>query len=138
MSKRVEIVPTNFVYHVWDRVEPFLASGLERSYGEYSVEQLKVLLTLGQQMLMIIIDDENTIHGAIAVTFTNYPNSRIAFISAIGGKALTTKELGDQFEMLLRNQGCTAIRGAAFESVAKLWKKSFGYESRYVIVEKKL
>ena len=136
--KRVEIVPTNYVYHVWDRVEPFLDNGLKNSYGEYTVEQLKVLLVLGQQMLMIIVDDENTIYGAIAITFTNYPNSRIAFISAIGGKALTTKDLGEQFEMLLRQQGATAIRGAAFESVARLWKKSFGYESRYVIVEKVL
>jgi hypothetical protein len=30
------------------------------------------------------------------------------------------------------------VRGAAFESVARLWKKAFGVEQRYVIVEKKL
>jgi hypothetical protein len=30
------------------------------------------------------------------------------------------------------------IRGAAHETVARLWRRKFGVQSRYIIVEKKL
>jgi thymidine phosphorylase len=136
--KRVEIIPPQYVYHVWDQVEPLLAKGLIRSGGEYNVDHLKVYLTSGAQMLVVIIDDANKVHGAVSVLFTNYPNDRVAFITSVGGKALTDKELWAQFENCLRQNGATLIRGAAFDSVARLWHKAFGTETRYVIVEKKL
>lgn len=136
--KRVEIVPPQFVYHLWDQVEPLLEKGLGRSGGEYSVEHLKVYLTQGTQMLVVIIDEDNKVHGAVSVLFTNYPNERVAFITSVGGRALTDKDLWAQFENCVRQNGATLIRGAAFDSVARLWHKAFGTETRYVIVEKKL
>jgi hypothetical protein len=42
------------------------ASGLELSGGEYNVDHLKLYLTSGQQTLLIIIDGEQKIHGAIS------------------------------------------------------------------------
>jgi hypothetical protein len=136
--KRVEIVPSQYVYHLWDQVGPLLEKGLLRSGGEYTAEHLKVYLTQGSQMLVVIIDDAQKVHGAVSVQFTNYPNAREAFITSVGGKALVDKDLWAQFENCLRQNGATLIRGAAFESVARLWHKAFGTETRYVIVEKKL
>jgi hypothetical protein len=138
MSKRIEIVPPQFIYHVWDQVGPLLEKGLARSGGEYNAEHLKVYLTQGSQTLVVIIDDEQKIHGAVSVQFHNFPNAREAFITSVGGKALANKELWMQFEDCMRHNGATMIRGAAFESVARLWHKAFGTETRYVIVEKKL
>ena len=136
--KRVEVVPPQFVYHVWNQVGPLLERGLERSGGEYTAEHLKVYLTQGMQMLVVIIDDEQKVHGAVSVLFNNYPNDRVAFITSVGGKALVDQELWQQFENCMRQNGATLIRGAAYESVARLWKKAFGVEQRYVIVEKQL
>jgi hypothetical protein len=136
--KRIEVVPANYVYHVWDRVEPFLTKGLAKSGGEYTAEHIKMYLTRGEQTLVIIVDDALEIHGAISIHFNNYPNSRVAFVTSIGGKMLADKDLWAQFENWLRQTGVTAVRGAAFESVARLWRKAFGMETRYIIVEKKL
>jgi len=136
--KRIEVVPANYVYHVWDRVEPFITSGLAKSGGEYTAEHIKMYLTRGEQTLVIIVDDTLEIHGAISIHFNNYPNSRVAFVTSIGGKMLADKDLWAQFENWLRQTGVTAVRGAAFESVARLWRKAFGMETRYIIVEKKL
>jgi len=136
--KRIEVVPANYVYHVWDRVEPFLTRGLAKSGGEYTAEHIKMYLTRGEQTLVIVIDDELKIHGAVSIHFNNYPNSRIAFVTSVGGKMMTDKDLWAQFENWLRQTGATAVRGAAYESVARLWRKAFGTETRYVIVEKKL
>lgn len=132
----IQVVPEHFVYHVWDKVEKYLAKGLQRSGGEYNVDQLKVYLSQGINTLILILNDEDEIKGALTIQWTNYPNDRIAFITSIGGA--TYEEAWSMFIDWLRVQGCTAIRGAAFESVARLWKKKYGFESRYVMVEKRL
>lgn len=136
--KRVELVNPNHVYHVWDKVEKYLEGGLRRSGGEYNVHHLKQYLTSGQQTLLIIIDDDYNIYGALAIEFTNYPNEREAFITSIGGRHITSPDLWAQFENTLRQLGVTMIRGAAHESVARLWRKLFKFEQRYIVVEKKL
>lgn len=136
--KRVEVVPANYVYHVWDKVEPYITKGLAKSGGEYTAEHIKMYLVKGQQALVIIIDDTNEIHGAVTLEFTNFPNDRVAFVTSVGGKFITDKDLWAQFENWLRQTGATVVRGAAYESVARLWRKAFGTETRYVIVEKRL
>ena len=136
--KRIEVVPANYVYHVWDKVEPFITMGLANSGNEYTAEHIKVYLTRGEQVLVIVIDDEQTIHGAVVIEFTNFPNERVAFVTSVGGKMMTDKVLWAQFEDWLRQTGATVVRGAAYESVARLWRRAFGTETRYVIVEKKL
>jgi hypothetical protein len=98
---------------------------------------LKVFLVQGIQSLIIIKNDES-IKGAVTVEFINYPNQRVAFITAIGGKMIANKECWEQFENWLRYNGVTHIRGAAYESVARLWRRAFKFENRYVMVEKKL
>ena len=132
----VQIVPSHYVYHVWDRVVGYLERGLERSGGEYTAEQLKVPLTQGAQTLILVLDDDDEIKGALTIEWINYPNDRVAFITSIGGA--TYEPAWQQFIAWLRTNGCTAIRGAAFESVARLWKKKYGFQSRYVMVEKRL
>jgi hypothetical protein len=136
--KRIELVNPNHVYHVWDKVEKHLEDGLTRSGGEYNVHHLKQYLTSGQQTLLIFIDEENNIHGAIAIEFTNFPNNRVAYVTSMGGKYITSPALWEQFETILRQLGATTVRGAAFESIARLWKKLFKFEQRYIVVEKKL
>lgn len=132
----IQVVPEHYVYHVWDKVKDYLAKGLARSGGEYNADQLKVYLTQGINTLILILNDEGEIKGALTIQWTNYPNDRVAFITSIGGA--TYEEAWNMFIDWLRAQGCTAIRGAAFESVARLWKKKYGFESRYVMVERRL
>ena len=136
--KRAEVVQPNYVYHIWDKVEKYLEGGLSKSGGEYNIHHLKQYLTSGQQTLVIVIDEEFKIHGAVALEFTNFPNERIAYITSIGGRHMTSQDLWEQFEDILRQLGVTAIRGGAHESVARLWRKLFKFEQRYIVVEKKL
>ena len=43
-------------------------------------------------MLLVATDDNAEIHGAATVSFINYPNDRVAFVTAIGGKLVTSPE----------------------------------------------
>jgi hypothetical protein len=135
---QVQYVAPNFINQVWGDVEPFIAAALKYSSGEYTAEQLKVYLVQGQQSLYIAINEQGKVFGAAVVEFTNYPNDRIAFITAIGGNMIMNQELWDQFVNWIIQNGGTKIRGAVRNSMARLLRKAFKFEHRYTIVEKDL
>jgi hypothetical protein len=110
-----------------------LASAIVHSAGEYNLDQLKVMLVDGRQILLVLIDEENKIQTAFTVEWIDYPNDRVAFLTAIGGK--TDLNAFNQFKDWVKASGGTKIQGAAFESVARLWKRKLGFENKYIIVE---
>ena len=133
----VYYVEPKYLHVVWNDVAPMLEKALEHSGGEYNLDQLKVFLVQGHQSLLIA-STEKGITGAATIEFINYPNERVAFITAVGGKMISNKENWEQFAAWAKQQGATMFRGSAFESVARLWRKAFGFENRYVMVEKRL
>lgn len=130
-------VNPNYVCQLWPQIELMLDNALKTGGGEYNVDQLKVYLTEGTKTLLVAEDNGNII-GASAISLIRYPNDFICFVSAIGGKMIANKDLFSQLENWARSQGCTKIQGAAFESVARLWRQRFGVIERYRIVEKAL
>ena len=132
----VSIVPKEHINQLWQQVSGYLNDALQFSDGDYNIEQAKVYLSQGLWQLLVVHDD-NKIHGAIAVVYQNYPNDRVAFIVAIGGKWISDKESYKNFCAVLKTNGATKIQGAARESVARLWKR-LGFKNKYIIVENKL
>jgi hypothetical protein len=130
------IVPATNIQQVWNKVENMLSSAMIHSGGEYNIDQLKVMLVQNKQTLFVAADENMDIKCASTIEWINHPNDRIAFITAIGGK--TSKSSFEQLINLLKNNGCTKIQGAAYESVARLWKRQYGFENRYIIVELKI
>ena len=138
MTLKVQPVPVQLVNQVWSRVEPFIKSAEEKFGGsEYTTEQIKVYLVTGQMMLLVATDDNTEIHGAATVSFINYPNDRVAFVTAIGGKLVTSPETFAQMSDVFKANGATKIQGMAKEAVARLWKR-FGFEEKAILVEVKL
>ena len=58
--------------------------------------------------------------------------------NTLNGYVFRDNNQRQQIESWVKENGGTMIRGAAYESVARLWKRAFGVESRYIMVEKKL
>lgn len=131
-------VHPNFVCQVWPRVEAMLTAALLTGGGEYNVDQLKAMLVQGSQCLLLCVRESGDVAGAFTVAFENYPNDRIAFVTAVGGRAICDAQAWGQFEKWARDMGCTKIRGAAHDSVARLWRQKFNVQPRYLIVEKSL
>ena len=102
--------------------------------GDYDLEQVKVYLSQGSWNLLVAVDEQGAVQGAATVTFLNYPNDRVAFITFIGGKLISNKDTFGQLKDLLKANGATKIQGAARESIARLWSR-YGFEERYRIVE---
>jgi len=138
MKLMLQTVSPAFVHQTWSMVEPFIKSA-EKKFDdvEYTTEQIKVYLVTGQWMLIVAVDEDKTIHGAATVEFINYPNSRVAFVTAIGGKLVSSEDTFKQLSGICKANGATKIQGVAKESIARLWKR-FGFEERAILVETKL
>lgn len=134
---KIQQVPTAYVNQVWPQVEGFIDSALHFAHGEYTVDEARVYTIMGQWSLVIGIDDQDKIHGALLVSYFDRPRERVAFVVAIGGKYVSSKENWAQFEAIIKSNGATHLEGAARESIVRLWSR-YGMEPKYTIVGKEL
>lgn len=121
----IQPVPVEFVNASWEVVEPFIQSAIEHSNGDglYSIDNIRGHIASGQWLLLVAVDDSNTVCGAATIAITNYPKHRVAFVTTIGGKLITSKDTYAQFKAILKANGCTLIQAYGRESIVRLWKR---------------
>lgn len=132
---KIQHVDTAYIHQTWPLVQDYIKWALDYQ-TDYTLEHVKTFLSNGSWMLIVAADDSG-IRGAAVVNFTNRPNDRVAFIVAMGGKLISSKETFADFSALLKAFGATYIEGAARESIARLWMR-YGLEEKYRIVGVKL
>ena len=130
-------VAINFTNQTWPLVEKYIVEAQKYSGDDYTLDQIKLYVNTGVWMLVVVVDEANVIHGAATVNFINYPNDRVAFVTYIGGKLISSQDTFTQFKNVLKASGATKIQGAAREAIARLWHR-YGFEERYIIVETKI
>jgi hypothetical protein len=135
----MNVFPLNVAYlhQHWEEVAKYLNPALELSgVEEFTLDQLKVYILNGNWTLFVVVE-EDKLCGAVVVAFSNYPNHRVAFVVAIGGKFISSRETFEKFKVVLKNMGATKIQGGARESVARLWNR-LGFKHKQILVEYKL
>ena len=131
-----QLNPEN-IYLYWEEVAKYLQPALDLSgVEEFNLDQMKVYI-VNKQWKLFLVTEDTKICGAVVVAFANYPNDRIAFVTAIGGKFISSRETSDKFKALLKKMGATKIQGYARESVARLWNR-IGFANKQILVEHKL
>jgi len=140
MNLTIRQVDTIYVQQVWPMVKPFLEEAMAKGGDfpdwaqDYTVEHIQSFLTNGAWLLVVAADEENKIHGAATVSFINYPVHRVAFVTAIGGKLISSQETFEQFKALLKHRGATKIQGYGRDAIVRLWKR-YDFEPRNTLVE---
>jgi hypothetical protein len=130
----IKTVGQQYISQTWDLIEKYIVESQQYGGGDYSSEHVKVYLTSGQWVLIVAVDEQNVIHGAMTITFNNYPNHRVAFITATGGKGIITKNSLQQLREILKSFGATKIRAAVRPSMERLLYR-VGFFKRYTIAE---
>jgi len=125
-------VQPNFCAQTWPQIEGFLIEACKFD-DEYTLDQIKTFICTGQWMLLIA-SDNGKIYGAATINFLNMPNSRVAFVTAIGGRLISSQDTYKQMIDIFKQFGATKVQGAARESIARLWSR-YGFKERYRIVE---
>jgi hypothetical protein len=134
MSLIVKPVPITYFHQTWPLVEEMFKSAAKFDSGDYTLDQIKTLLSNGTWLLLVAVDEQNAIHGTAAVSFFNMPNARVAFITSTAGKAIVNKDVYTKMCAILKEHGATKIQCAARESAARLYEK-VGMTPRHTILE---
>jgi hypothetical protein len=137
MALKVQQVPLEYVNQIWPSVEKYISDAMEYSSGDYTADEVKVMVTLGSWGLIVATDEDNKLHGALVVSYFNRPSDRVGFVVAIGGKLVSNRATWAQFEDILRSNGATYLEGAGRESIVKLWSR-YGMKQKYIITGKSL
>jgi hypothetical protein len=134
----VKVVAPNFIFDVWKDVESFLNASINVSGGDFTLDQLKFSLGRGEQTLLVSVNEQNVINGAMTVEFTNRPNDRVMFITALGGSGIVNDETFSQVETWAKSQGATKASAWAQEAQARLYKIKSNFNTVRYVVEKDL
>jgi len=134
MTLKVQPVSPQFVNQTWPLVEDLFVKANKYDAGDYTIDQIKALLANGSWLLLVAVDEKNTIHGAASLNFYNMPNYRVGFITAMAGKAIVNEEVYGQVCAIAKANGATRVQCAARESAAKLYKQ-VGMQERHIIME---
>ena len=140
MTLTVRPVETNYVQQVWPMVEGFIQEALDKGgdfpewAAGYNASHVQTFLTSGQWLLLVAIDEENKVHGAMTISFVSYPLHRVAFVTTTGGKFIANPELLEQLKALVKLRGATKIQAFCRESMVRLLSRA-GFESRNTLVE---
>jgi hypothetical protein len=134
----VKVVAPNFIYDVWKDVESFLNASINVSGGDFTLDQLKFSLGRGEQTLLVSVNEQNIINGAMTVEFNNRPNDRVMFITALGGNGIVNDETFSQVESWAKSQGATKASAWAQEAQARLYKIKSNFNTVRYVVEKDL
>lgn len=135
---KAQYVPLEFAAQTWPRVEKFVASALAFGHGDYTLEQAKLLVCMGSWLLIVMVDDNNEIHGAATVSFLNYPNSRVGYITTIGGKLIANQKVFEEVCEILKSKGATKIQGMGRPAIVRLWNSKFGAKAISTLMELEL
>ena len=134
----VQIVAPNNIYNVWSDVDSFLNASINTATGDCTLEQLKLLLVRGEQTLLVSVNEQGKINGAMTVEFQNLPSNRVMFITALGGNGIVNEGTFSQVESWARMQGATKVSAWAQESQARLYKIKANFNTVRMVVEKDL
>ena len=134
----VQIVAPNNIYNVWEDVKEYLNASINVSTHDCTIEQLKMLLVRGEQTLLVSVNNDSKINGAMTVEFINYPNNRVMHITALGGNGIVNDETFSQVESWAKMQGATKASAWAQEAQARLYKIKSNFNTVRYVVEKDL
>jgi len=140
MSLIVRPVDVNHIQQVWPMVQGYVQDALNEREDfpdwadGYNISHVQMFLTSGQWLLLVAVDEEKMIHGAMTISFINYPLHRVAFVTSIGGKFVANPELTEQVKALVKPHGATKIQAFCRKSMVRLLSR-VGFEPRNTLVE---
>jgi len=132
----IQHIPTEKCAQTWKLIEKYIIEAHKEDSEDYSVEQIKSLVLTGQWILLVAVENK-AIKGAMTISFLNYPNDRIAFITATGGNMIICKDSFNQMAEIVKKFGATKVQTAVRESMSRLLSR-VGFKNRYIIAEQKI
>jgi hypothetical protein len=131
--KIVHVLPAH-IDKAWRDGAHNLAEACKWASREVTPDQLKMLLARGERQLLALDVDGQFVAWA-AVQVQQLPNLRVFYVYSIYAPGSTGVEAFEQLAHLARAEGCSSIRGACVEAVARIWEREFKAKRLYHMME---
>lgn len=137
MTLTVRPVTQDYVAQTWPLVEGFIVETLPHCGDDYTIDQVRMFLSLGMWILLVSVDEQNEIHGAMTLSIINKPNDRVAFVTTTAGKGICSAEALEQVKVLMKGLGVTKIQAGGRPAMVRMLGK-LGFKERHTVVEVKI
>lgn len=125
------LVATSHIDKAWRDGAHMLSEACQS--GEVTPDQLKMLLSRGERVLLAIMDGEQPA-GWVVARVDQYPNLRAMHVCEMYAPGAMFHECYEQFVAYARDNGCSEIRCAAKPAQARLYGMRFGFEPLYQVL----
>lgn len=117
------LVPHTHVDQFWPTVGPMIAKACEdkASCGEITPDQVRMAIVRQEKHLLVALSESEEVAGAWTVEFLNYPNLRVAFVGALGGRGVLRQDVVDQVKQWCKLMGASELRCYAKDAQARLY-----------------
>ena len=117
------------IINLWPQVLPYLERAVkyDTPNPDYTIEHMQRWLVSGRWELLIGVDELGETHGIATLSYIDYPLHKIAFITCISGRMVTTKSSWDALVDYATEQGATKIQAHCRPSMLRLGRR-LGFE----------
>jgi hypothetical protein len=127
-------VPANFIDQAWFKEgASCLSKACETSGGEITGDQLKLLLSRGERILLKL-DDEGTV-GWASVRIDQLPNFRVFHVCELTAEMGQFHRFMDEAKAMAQSLGCSRVRCSAKPAQARLYKMKCKFQPVYETLE---
>lgn len=136
MSKLI-VVPSTHIDRAWKEGAFRLAEACATSGGEITGDQLKMMLSRGERIL-VRMDEGAEIVGWAVLGIEQLPNIRVLYVYELWAPGGHFERFVDETKALAEAHGCSALRCAAKPAQARLYKRLAGFAPVYETLEVQL
>lgn len=122
MNTELRYVPLEHVAATWPQIEHFIQSMEQYGPNDHTLAQMRMRACTGDWLLGVYVENEELV-GATLISFQNFPNDRVAFVCAVGGKGILTQDGYAQLRTLCASRGATRMQGYMRPSLVRLLKR---------------
>lgn len=128
------VVPPIHVDRAWKEGAYRLAESVETSGGEITADQLKMILSRGERILIRMDRDKEPVGWGV-VRVDALPNARILHVCSMYAPGAAFQEFFTALKGMAEANGCLRIRCAAQAVQARLYQMKCGFNPVYQVLE---
>ena len=132
--RKLIVVPSTHIDRAWKEGASDLAKACDTSGGEITGDQLKMMLSRGERILLRMDCDGSPV-GWCVVGLEQLPNMRVMFVYELVAPGANFELFFDELKQMAVSAGCSRVRCAAKPAQERLYRMRCGYKPVYQVLE---
>ena len=121
----------------WPVVAPLLQRAIDIDPSAITIEQAEHSVRTGKSHLLVWVEPDEGITGAVTVDFIDYPRERVAHVNLMGGKGIVREHVFEDAKKWMRSMGATKAQCWCKENLVPMYQK-MGMENTHHVMRIKL